>query len=489
MYATIEKFVPEKISEADLEPRGKVYPSPSTWRDQVLYFLLPDRFSDGLESRKPMFDRGNPRARVAVDKRAWMESGKRFQGGTIKGIKDKLLYLEDLGVTTLWIGPVWRQRKDQETYHGYGIQNFMEVDPRFGTRKDLRDLVSAAHSKGMYVLLDIIYNHTGNNWYYELDGDKADWLPYRIGSPYPFHGWRSGDGNSTKSIETHDDGVWPKDFQNVEWYTRAGQMANWELEPWETSFFPLNELQRGDFFGLKELNLERADTLSAVTKVYQYWIALTDCDGFRIDSVKRIPKEASRRFYSSIHEYAESIGKENFLLLGEISCAEDTSKEHDYTNTFNRYIDSAIDVGEPAENLTNMVKGLSDPRTFFQQFKEYYDLESHREFGRFHVTILDDPDMIGRFRKRRFAANVSSLNRYQQVAHAVGVQLTTLGIPCIYYGTEQALDGTEERHDSNVEPRPEDQYDRYIRECMFGGTFGAFETENCHFFDKNHHSH
>ena len=69
--------------------------------------------------------------------------------------------------TTLWIGPCFRQRADLKTYHGYGIQDFLEVDPRFGTRKELRDLVDAAHAQGVYVILDIIYNHTGNNWFYD----------------------------------------------------------------------------------------------------------------------------------------------------------------------------------------------------------------------------------------------------------------------------------------------------------------------------------
>jgi hypothetical protein len=80
--------------------------------------------------------------------------------------------------------------------------------------------------------------------------------------------------------------------------------------------------------------------------------------------------------------------------------------------------------------------------------------------------------------------------RYGQVAHAVGTQLTTLGIPCVYYGTEQAFDGSDERrHDTDIEPRDSDGKipfdDRYIREVMFGGEFGAFETAGCHFFDSS----
>jgi glycosidase len=179
-----------------------------------------------------------------------MEAGKVFQGGTLKGIESKLDYLQGLGVTALWVGPVWRQRKDLETYHGYGIQNFLEVDPRFGTRQDLRDLVDAAHARDMYVLLDIIYNHTGNNWFYDVNGSPRETVQYRFQPPYPFHGWRSHQGKSIDpdSIDGLDDAVWPEEFQKIEWYTRAGQIGRWDTESWEDPLHPDTEFRRGDFF-------------------------------------------------------------------------------------------------------------------------------------------------------------------------------------------------------------------------------------------------
>jgi hypothetical protein len=93
--------------------------------------------------------------------------------------------------------------------------------------------------------------------------------------------------------------------------------------------------------------------------------------------------------------------------------------------------------------------------------------------------------MSCRSHKERFAANNSTPHRYWQSAHAVAIQLTTPGIPCIYYGTEQAFDGSEGSHDYSIEPQRFGE-DRYIREDMFGGPFGAFETTGCHFFNLNH---
>ncbi len=486
MAVAIERPLPTTLLSADLQPRGRVYPSPRDWRDQVLYFLLPDRFSDGQEELRPLFDYRHPQQCKNTDKAGWMEAGKTFQGGTLQGITSKLDYLRDLGVTTLWIGPVWRQRPDLETYHGYGIQNFLEIDPRFGTRQDLRNLVDAAHDREMYVLLDIIYNHSGNNWFYEVNGTPQSTVPYRFQPPYPFHSWRSATGESTITIQSLEDGVWPQEFQNSEWYTRAGQIGKWDPEPWEDPLHPDNEFRRGDFFDLKDLNLNRNDVLSAVIRVYQYWIALSDCDGFRIDTVKHVPWEASRHFCGAIREYTESIGKENFLLVGEVTGGAGMARN--YLEIFGRNIDAVLDIGAPAAHLGGMVKGLLDVGVFFNQFSGHDALGSHRETGRYHISILDDHDMVGRG-KHRFAAHNTIPNRYQQVAHAVGTQLTTLGIPCIYYGTEQAFAGTEEQHDAQIEPLEFGTPpfgDRYIREAMFGGLFGAFETSGCHFFDPSH---
>lgn len=481
MAVQIESAAPVDFSQLDLKPRGRVYPSPSDWRDQTLYFLLPDRFSDGMDDQRPLFDPSQPDRFHAPDKRAWMLGGKVFQGGTLKGIRSRLDYLQGLGVTALWIGPVWRQRPDLQTYHGYGIQNFLDVDPRFGTRQDLRDLVDAAHERGMYVLLDVIYNHSGNNWFYNGDQGPSDTLPYRFQPPYPFGGWRSDEGIPTWQISNQGDGAWPREFQNLDWYTRAGQIGRWDPEPWENPLHPDTEFRRGDFFDLKDLNLGKDEVLSAIINVYQYWIALSDCDGFRIDTVKHVPWEASRNFCGAMREYTESIGKENFWLLGEVTGGEEMARN--YLDIFGRNIDAALDIGAPASLLAGMVKGQVDARSFFSQFGGSDILGSHRETGRYHVSILDDHDMVGRDGKHRFSANNLIPAASHQVAHAVGVQLTTLGVPCIYYGTEQAFDGSESRHDPTLDSGFED---RYIRESMFGGTFGAFETAGCHFFNPEH---
>ncbi len=483
MPTIIEPNIPTTLDNLNLTPRGPVHPSPEDWRDQTLYFLLPDRFSDGREAERPLFDPAQPDAHRHPDKAAWMAAGKVFQGGTLKGIQSKLDYLQTLGITALWIGPIWRQRAEMETYHGYAIQNFLDVDPRFGTRQDLRDLVDAAHAHGMYILLDIIYNHTGNNWFYwGFDGSPQSTMPYRYAPPYGFHSWRSADGQPIYDIHSENDAIRPQEFQNPDWYTRAGMIGRWDPAGWENPIHAENEFRRGDFFELKDLDLSRPEVLSAIIKIYQYWIAVSDCDGFRIDTVKHIAWEASRTFCGAIREFAESIGKDRFLLLGEVTGG--ASMARDYLEIFGRNLDAVLDIGEPTVRLSSMVKGELAADAFFQQFGSHDQLGSHRETGRYHVSVLDDHDMVGRD-KHRFAANADPAHKAGQTAHAAGVLLTTLGIPCVYYGTEQAFDGSTADHDYYIEPGISHE-DRYIREGMFGGTFGAMGTTGCHFFDQTH---
>src|SRR5215210_310859 len=125
---------PASVRSVALPRRQRYYPSPADWRDEVLYFLLPDRFSDGQDAARPLLDRDDrAAARAALSGGEawrwdrWADSGaQRWQGGTLRGIVSRLDYLTRLGVTALWIGPIFRQRGHLDTYHGYGIQDALD---------------------------------------------------------------------------------------------------------------------------------------------------------------------------------------------------------------------------------------------------------------------------------------------------------------------------------------------------------------------------
>src|SRR5262249_10687494 len=270
----------------------------------------------------------------------WAQSGgERWQGGTINGIRSKLEYLEGLGVSTLWIGPVFKQRAHLNTFHGYAIQDFLEVDPRFGSRADLLALVDAAHAKGMRIVLDIIFNHSGCNWIY-ANGQRQP--PFR-----PFPGfyqkgdWFDGLGNRVSVISpaAKDTGVWPTELQRDEYYTRAGtgSLGAGALDD------PNAEFRRTDFLDLRDFNFDASEILGDLSRCYKYWIALTDCDGFRLDTLKHVSEEVGRNFCGSIREYAENLGKKNFLLVGEVAGSDDDAKR--YREVLGRNLHATLDIG------------------------------------------------------------------------------------------------------------------------------------------------
>ena len=456
---------PASVRDINLPRRERYHPSPADWRDETLYFLLPDRFSDGQEQTRAMLDRGDlTSARPALPNGEtwrwdrWAQSGAAaWQGGTLRGIRSKLGYLKRLGVTTLWIGPVFKQRGHLDSYHGYGIQDFLDVDPHFGDRRELVELVADAHAAGMRIILDIIFNHSGPNWLYPPETPSGPFMPRYTSGRYPFGSWRGDQGQPVAQIKTNEDGVWPVELADAESYTRAGagDLGAGDLDD------PQAEHKRSDFFDLRDFQLDRARTLNDLARCYKYWIALTDCDGFRMDTLKHVSFEEARNFCGSIKEFAANLGKNDFFLVGEVAGGD--YNEDRYLDVVGMNLNAALDIGEMRLALNGVAKGLDAPRRYFDGFDPGRAvMGSHRNLGRRHVSILDDHDHVFG-EKLRFSSEAASEH---QVAAGVILQLFTLGIPCVYFGTEQALAGPEA---SERQWLPEwGRSDRYLREAMFG---------------------
>lgn len=470
------------------------FPSPESWQDEILYFLLPDRFSD--TKNRPLLTREEiVRLRKTLSRpdwnwRQWADSGKLWQGGTIGGIAKRLGYLKTLGISAIWIGPVLKQRCHVDTYHGYGIQDFLEVDPRFGTREDLLALVQAAHRKGIRVVLDIIVNHTGDAWGYLPPGEPPakcrNEPPYRAWPGYygdpasrETYGWQvawrnvSQDGLSTDpgAVTLRDQGLWPREFQDGARFTRAGKGDLGRGDKAD----PHAEFRRTDFFALKDLALDVAPTLEFLVDCYRYWIAIADVDGYRVDTVKHMELETARNFAGAIREFAEMLGKRNFLIISEIAGGEDYQDLYlDHMSILGRNMTAALDIGAARTILTGVGKGLLPGREYFAGFDPFDDgFGSHRNNGGRHVSILDDHDHVSG-EKVRFSADIPdefAVKDYQIVV-PTAIQLFTLGIPCIYYGTEQAFAGPAQSQVEHLRSegwKDSGNYgDRYLREAMFG---------------------
>jgi glycosidase len=456
---------PESIRRnVSLPRRQSYYPSPEDWRDHVLYFLLVDRFSDGQEHTRPLLDRHNlAAARPPSQTTAWrwdrwaQSGGERWQGGTLRGVRSKLGYLKNLGVTTLWLSPVFKQRGHLDSYHGYGIQDFLDVDPRFGDRRDLVALVAEAHDQGLYIILDVIFNHSGPNWLYPSATPGGEWTPFYTPGQYSFGAWLGDQGQRVGAILGSEDGVWPVELQDPDRYTRAGAGS---LGAGDVND-PHAEHKRSDFITLRDFQLTAPRLLTDLASCYKYWIALTDCDGFRIDTLKHVSLEQARNFCGTIKEFAANLGKHDFFLVGEIAGGD--YAEDRYLDVLSRNLNAALDIGEMRPTLNGVAKGLIHPQVYFDGFDPGHAvMGSHRNLGDRHVSILDDHDHVFG-EKLRFSSAAASNH---QVVAGVALQLLTLGIPCIYYGTEQSFTGPEAAERKWL---PEwGSSDRYLREAMFG---------------------
>jgi glycosidase len=462
--------------------RPSYFPSPQAWEDQVLYFLLVDRFSDGnengfldndnnlvLSGTTPAFEPLDSANAIGTETDAafWREAGQRYVGGNLKGLKSKIGYLKRLGISAIWISPVFKQVTSQESYHGYGIQDFLAIEPRFGTEQDLMEVVNTAHDHGIYVILDIILNHAGDVFAY-VGGQPV----YQNGDTYDVFGYRDAMGNPTLPFadlsenESPDAGIWPSELQKPQTFTRKGKIQNWDYEP---------EFLDGDFESLKDIHhgngpvddFHISDSFKHLTEAYKYWIAIADIDGFRIDTVKHMELGATRFFASVIKEFTMSIGKENFYLIGEIT----GGRQRAFTTLELTGLDAALGIDDIPDKLEYVVKGYRNPSDYFNLFRnsELVQKESHIWFRNKVVTLFDDHDQVRKGGgKARFCADATGTRLLISV---IGLNLTSLGIPCLYYGTEQAFDGSGGN-------------DRYIRESMFGADFGAFRTKNVHFFNE-----
>jgi len=422
------------------------FASPQDWRDVWIYFLLLDRFNRAD---------GKPPASMPHDK-----PFGEFQGGTFNGVKAQLDYIKGLGAGAIWLSPVLKNRQsDRGTFHGYGIQDFLQPEPRFASapgkeEDELRALVDEAHARGLYVIFDIVLNHAGDVFGYEGFGSSAP-----------------GSSN-IRPIEWRDErGQARSDFpviENIPTAQREPDALVWPAELQRNSFFRRQGRGGeggGDFQSLKEFVTGIRDgqifpVRNALILAYQYAIARYDVDAFRIDTLKFIERDFAQTFGNAVREFALSIGKKNFFSYGEVFDGEERIAEFIGRNTREGGdlvgVDAALDF-PLFFRLPSVVKGFAPPTEVIEVYRRRKEVErdvlsSHGEAGRFFVTFLDNHDMGERFR----GANTDAPDEFDpQVIVGIAVLFGLQGIPCLYYGTEQALHG---RGDS----------DQFVREALWG---------------------
>jgi glycosidase len=363
--------------------------------DDVLYLIMPDRFVDGDSSNNDppgspgLFDRSK---------------GRYYHGGDLKGVRSKLPYLKDLGVTAIWLTPWYdnvnhlnrKETYDNQPitdYHGYGAIDFYGVEEHLGTLRELQELVAAAHELGLKVIQDQVANHTG-----------------------PYH-------------------PWVKDSPTPTWYhgTEQHHLAN----TWQTWTIPdphaSTDLQRSTLEGwfidiLPDLNQEDPECSRYLIQNAVWWVGMTGVDGVRQDTLPYV----GRRFWA---DWSGALKKEfpKLVLLGEMFDG-DAAKVAFFQGGVPRHdgIDSGIDA-------------LFDFHLFYQIRKAFGEGKSIRDVanGLAYDRLYQDPNRLVTF------AGLHDVARFmnERGATPAGLELaftfiaTTRGIPLIYYGDEIAMPG------------------------------------------------
>jgi glycosidase len=409
------------------------FPSPADWRDQVIYFIMVDRFNN--PSVKPVH--------TPYDDQAF----GLYQGGSFAGIRAQLGYIKGLGAGAIWLSPVLKNLPwDGGSYHGYGIHDFLRAEPKFATDPakaddELRALVDAAHAAGLYVIFDIVLNHTGDVFAY--NGNST--APFSA-NPMAIE-WRddsglavAGDADvATIPDPSADSLIWPSELQENVYLRRQG-LAD-----------PNGDDRIGDFDSLKQLITANRDVQRFLIRAYQYSIARYDIDGYRIDTIRYLQNNLAQLFGNAVREYALTIGKKNFFTFGEVL---DADPETDIANFIGRDTRLSSDINSPVGVdaaldyplyyvLTDSVKGMRPPSTIAAMYNrrktvEQFILSSHGDASRYFVSFLDNHDTKKRFRW----VQPGDENLYDdQVTMGIACLYCLPGIPCIYYGTEQGLHG------------------------------------------------
>ncbi|CAN5233554.1 hypothetical protein BH24ACT10_BH24ACT10_03960 [soil metagenome] len=265
--------------------------------DEVFYFVLPDRFHDADPSNNTGGLSGGP-----------LETGYDptdegfFHGGDLAGLLEKMDYLEGMGVTAIWMAPVFENQPVQgdgagETsagYHGYWTVDYTQIDPHFGTNAELEALIDQAHSRDIKVFFDIITNHTADvvkyqEGVYDYVAKSAE--PYRDASGDPFDD-RDFAGTGTFP-ELSADVSFP--YTPVVPEGAPVKTPDWLNDPTmyhnrgDSSFAGESSVY-GDFFGLDDLFTERPEVVEGMIDIFEPWVA-RGVDGFRIDTMKHVNVE------------------------------------------------------------------------------------------------------------------------------------------------------------------------------------------------------
>ena len=455
------------------------------WSDEVIYFVMTDRFHDGDPANN--IPPGSDPALYDPEQKDLA----RYHGGDLRGLEKAIEagYFNQMGVTALWLTPVvrnvWRSGYDlggwKSGYHGYWTQDWLDIDPHLASRRSLdgkrtypdspegrmshyRDFVHLAHSKGLRIIQDVVLNHAGPVFFYDSNGNglfdkqkKDEWiLPFRRQGHHQNAVW--GEVPEWNLHRTQPDG--PRTLlgqaiattgvlSRLDSYGRKGfshdSLGKRDGEEIECDFFSLRDLWTApDSTHFDEL-------VNEFVEIHHFYLTTIGVDGLRVDTVKHVHHPFWDAFTSRLRQRLGNAASSK-LLFGEIYDGDPAilgryTWRSDWPQSNAPCLDSVLDFdfcfsarawlrhegetfGSPAaleRALLRRNAADADGRPLYNPNPGPDGLNSRDKM----ITFLENHDGLNRFR----CAGVSE--RRHRLAQAL--VMTSPGIPCLYYGAEFAL--------------------------------------------------
>jgi glycosidase len=466
-------------------------------QDEVIYFMLPDRFENGDPKND---DGGYEGGRL---KSGYDPTHTAFyHGGDLKGLLKRLDYIQGMGVTAIWLAPVFGNKAVQGTkgnegagYHGYWPNDFTAVDPHLGINADFKSLVDAAHARGMKVYMDIIANHTGDVIQFaECEGQneclfrsRADYPYQRKGGPggQPINDGFLGDGVQTaenfarlanpnyaytvRVPEAERDAKKPDWLNDPKWYHNRGD-----------STFRGESSLLGDFVGLDDLFTEHPRVVQGLIEIYGRWIDEYGVDGFRIDTQQHVNPEFWQAFVPAMLERAKAKGIPNFHIFGEVFVSE-MDPAHTAVNTVVDRIPTVIDY--PFSNAMNQVVGGSRGPSLLAKLYRADPIYLGGAQGALQMPTFISNHDAGRFPMfiRKGVPSADMEEQLDRVILGHAMLLTLRGVPTVYYGDEQGFVS-----DKNDQGAREDMFPSKVESFNDNDLIGSDATTAVSNFNTSH---
>ena len=410
------------------------------FQDEVFYFVLPDRFYNA-DTSNDLGAAANDKKR-AVSRGGFDKSHKgMYHGGDLAGLTEKLSYLDNMGVSAIWLTPVLRNRAMQagtSGYHGYWILDFTEIDPHLGSNAELKNFIDQAHQRNIKVFFDIITNHTADVIKTEEchGKDGLGWIvDVNEGNDCPFISMAQlANGKHYRPLIPKGDETlkYPAWLNDMDVYHNQGD-----------SFWRGESAVRGDFSGLDDLYTQKASVVNGMIDIYKDIITEFKPDGFRIDTVKHVNIEFWQQFSPALMQHAKTQGIDNFSMFGEVYSFEPELLSRFTTEA---KIPSVLDFAFQGAMIKVLVEQQGTDVLAQLFAKDYFYQTEHKYIPNTNanqlVNFTGNHDM-GRFAYslRQSPHNYSEEAQIQRNLLAHAMMFFSRGIPVIYYGDEQGFVG------------------------------------------------